>query len=115
MISRLIDFPRISAATAWAPRVDLHRSARAWICKVDLAGVREGDVRIELTDRALYIRGVRRDQRLEEGARHYLLEIAYSRFERIVELPEALPGAALVTSYRDGILTIRVEAGVEAS
>ena len=59
----------------------------------------------------LRIQGVRRDWCVEEGCCQYRMEIAYSRFERAVELPGE-PGAATVqTDYRDGMLLIRIRRG----
>jgi HSP20 family protein len=39
------------------------------------------------------------------------LEIAYSRFEREIELPAELDPAHVSTEYRDGMLLIRLVSG----
>jgi len=39
---------------------------------------------------------------------HHLMEIPYSRFERALDLPCALEAADITTTYRDGLLLVRV-------
>ena len=55
------------------------------------------------------------DPRLPSGpvcskrdTRHYQLEIAYSHFERSIELPNLDP-ARVATEYRDGMLVVRIQ------
>jgi HSP20 family molecular chaperone IbpA len=37
------------------------------------------------------------------------MEIAYSRFERVIDLPADLDQACIATEYRDGMLLIRIQ------
>lgn len=93
----------------WRPAVDVYGVHGGWLVKCDLAGVRPEDVVVTLRGRELTIQGVRRDCRVEEGCRHYLMEIAYSHFERTIVLPED-PGAARVTLNQElGMMLIRIE------
>ena len=104
-------FPPDEAAnpTAWRPAVDVYRTPRGWLLKFDLAGVRPEDVSVRLRGRCLLMRGCRRDWFAEEGAHHYLMEIAYSNFERSVELPADLEPSQVTTEYRDGLLLVRIQ------
>jgi HSP20 family protein len=54
------------------------------------------------------VRGTRRDAFYQEGCRHYQMEIAYSRFERSIALPEDLAAASMTTEYRDGLLLVHL-------
>ena len=93
----------------WQPAVDIYRSNKGWILKVDLAGVRMEDIHVHLAKRSVSISGVRRDCLLEDNScRHYSMEIAYSRFDRTVELPEDIQNARVAVDYRDGILLVRI-------
>jgi HSP20 family molecular chaperone IbpA len=56
----------------------------------------------------LTLRGTRRDWCLEEGQQHFLMEIAYSHFERTIALPCNLEEATITTEHRDGMLLVRI-------
>ena len=55
------------------------------------------------------VRGTRRDSFIEEGCRCYRLEIAYSQFERSIELPGDLGRARITKEYHEGMLLVRIQ------
>jgi HSP20 family protein len=93
----------------WRPSVDVYRTRTGWLLKFDLAGVRAEEVSVRLGGRCLTVRGCRRDWFAEEGHHHYLMEIAYSSFERSVELPADLEPSQVTTEYQDGLLLVRIQ------
>src|SRR5262245_13172063 len=98
-----------SSVGDWQPSADVYRTRDGgWLVKFDLAGVRPQDVELFAHDRCLTVRGSRRDCAIEEGCRHYRMEIAYSHFERSIELPGELGSATIATEYRDGMLLVRI-------
>ncbi len=92
----------------WRPLADVHRSAHGWLVKFELAGVDEEQVSVTLSGRWLLLRGSRADLDLVEGCRSHTMEIAYSRFERLIELPEPVEGAALEVTYRRGMFLVHL-------
>jgi len=92
----------------WQPPTDVYRTRDGWLVKFDLAGVRPEDVELSITGSRLTVRGSRRDWCQEEGCRHYLMEIAYSEFERSIVLPTDLGTAHIQTEYRYGLLLVRI-------
>lgn len=96
--------------TLWQPSADIYRLARGWLVKFELAGIRPEELEVRVCGPRLVLRGARRDIRLEEGQQSYRMEIAYNRFERVIELPCDLEGMHLATEYRDGMLLVRFEA-----
>jgi HSP20 family protein len=91
----------------WPP-VDVVRTSDGWLLRFELAGVRLEDVNLQLGRREIVLRGVRRDHMLEQGCSFYSMEITWSRFERTVQLPTDVSGAAFNLEYRDGILLVRI-------
>src|SRR5438128_10525384 len=89
---------------AWHPPADVYRTADGWLVKLDLAGVRPEDIGISTRGSRLIVRGSRRDCTVQEGCRHYRMEINYSQFERGIELPCDLDRTDIRTDYRDGML-----------
>ena len=100
---------------AWQPAADIYRTSTGWLLKFELAGVTSDDVAVEVHGSRLTVRGVRRDLLIGECCKHYSMEIAYDRFERMVELPCDLQQAHLKLEFRDGILVVRITCKRERS
>jgi HSP20 family protein len=98
---------------AWRPPADVYRTRDGWLVKFDLAGVRPEEIHLQVSGQRLTLRGTRRDWSYEEGCRHYLMEIAYSEFERSITLPDDLGQARLATEYRDGLLLVHIRTEAE--
>jgi HSP20 family protein len=93
---------------SWHPSLDVYRTPHGWLLKFDLAGVRPEDISLSVAGTRLIVRGSRRDWCADEGWCHYLMEIAYSHFERSLELPCNLDHARIATDYRDGMLLVDI-------
>jgi HSP20 family protein len=96
------------APGAWRPAADMYRCEHGWLLKFDLAGVRQEDVQIRVSGATLMVSGTRRDWRVYERQEPQSLEIAYSHFERTVELPEEIARAEIRSEYRDGMLLVHI-------
>jgi HSP20 family protein len=94
------------AGRLWNPDADVYRSQDGWIVKVDLAGVADDDLEIEIEQSYLRIRGCRRDTFYKEGFRYQQMEITYSRFEKTVQFPCSIDTASVAHDYRDGFLIV---------
>ncbi len=106
---------QIGPQLTWQPAVDVYRCAEGWLIKFELAGVRQEDVRIEANNHGLTVSGVRRDVRHFEWQEAHLMEIAYSRFERSVQLPEPINDMKLIVDFRDGMMYVRALATNECN
>src|SRR5207248_523029 len=93
----------------WRPAADVHRTREGWLVKLDLAGVHPEDVSVTAQGRQLTVRGTRKDWCLGEGCSCYVMEIAYSRFERTFTIPCDLEGARVTAEYREGMLLIQIK------
>jgi HSP20 family protein len=92
----------------WQPAADVYRTGQGWLVKVELAGVRQEDVELLTSGRMLIVRGKRTDSSIIAEYTLHSLEIAYSSFERSIELPVPLEGARVSIEYRDGMLWIHL-------
>lgn len=98
----------VTRPTRWRPAADIYRTHEGWLVKFELAGVRPEEIQLGVSGRYLTVHGQRMDTEVTEGREFYRLEIAYSRFERTVELPCELQRARLITEYRAGMLLVRI-------
>ena len=94
----------------WQPAADIYRMRDGWLVKFDLAGVRPDDISVTVSGCRLRVRGRRRDWIIEEsqGCLSHSMEIVYSHFERILELPCEMPQTGVTTEFREGMLLIRI-------
>lgn len=100
--------PLPMATTAWQPQADIYRSRDGWVVKLELAGVRPQDVSITVHGSQLRVDGVRHDWVVETGWSHHAMEIAYNRFERVIDLSCDLACARITVEGHDGMLLLRV-------
>ena len=109
-LRRFLFLPAISTPRkeAWQPRADVYRMAGGWLVKLELAGVCLEDIELTARGSTLTVQGTRRDISLHECLDCHSLEIAYSRFERIMELPGISEDAEIVASCHDGMLIVRI-------
>lgn len=102
-----------SPDSVWRPPTDVCRTAKGWLVKMELAGVKPDDVSIDIDGNALHIHGARRDYTCDEVLGHQNMEIAYQRFFRTVELPHRVDAMQISLDFRDGMLLLRVQSSKE--
>jgi len=79
----------------------------AFILKIELPGMRPGDVTVSFDDHVLTIRGERRLE-IGEGEAFHRRERSYGAFCRAFALPELVDGSEAVAVMAEGVLTLRV-------
>jgi len=113
-VNRLLDYfsgskpPTIRfSSRVWEPAIDLYETDDALIVTVELAGVRESEMEIQVERNTFTIRGERRKP-LPAGGRgaYFQMEIASGPFERTITLPMAIDAAGARASYGDGLVEV---------
>jgi HSP20 family protein len=90
------------------PAVDIVDMKKEIQVRVELPGMEEKDIEVEISDNMLTIRGERKEER-EEGTkegRYYLSERKYGSFERSLRLPEIADRDKPDAKFSKGLLTI---------
>lgn len=90
----------------WQPDVDVFETEKAIVVRVDLAGVRSGDLRVTVDGSMLRISGVRVSGETCEVKRLHQMEIASGPFERRVRVPVAFDRDQVTAHLSDGFLTV---------
>jgi HSP20 family protein len=101
-------------APLFAPPADIHETADEFVVKMDLPGVSQKDIKINLTGDALVVRGERTQEKTENGVSRHRVERVYGSFERAFTLPASLRGDRVKATYKDGVLEIHVPKAEEA-
>lgn len=90
----------------WSPPTDLFETELAYVVRIEIAGLREGDFTVNLDRGALVVTGLRQDSS-GRGSYHQL-EVRYGRFYTQVVLDGEINGSQTSAEYEDGFLTITI-------
>jgi len=99
--------------TRTTPNVDVRETETAYIMEMDLPGLTEKDVEINLKDRLLSITSEQEVKKEEEkkdssGAQYLIRERRSSAFSRRFTLPEDIDAALVEANFANGVLTITI-------
>ncbi len=94
-------------AGQWTPAVDLEELQDAYLLVVDLPGVPEDDVAIDVEGDVLTLSGARTRQ-AREGGRTIRAERGTGSFRRQLTLPDGVDAERITATYDRGVLEIRV-------
>src|SRR5439155_1905544 len=96
---------RAPGSRGWRPPVDIYEDADEVQVYVDLPGLREESIDIQLTGENLTVHGERRQEKREGG--HFVhVERAEGAFQRSFTLGVPVNADNVRASYRDGVLVI---------
>jgi len=96
-------------AQEWRPCVDVYETDGAIIVYVDAAGMDPASLSVTAETGCVTVSGIRRRPIQEEKIRRiHQLEIEHGRFSRAIPLPAPIDLQETSSSYRDGLLEIRL-------
>lgn len=90
------------------PNVDVSSNDIAHTIKVEVPGVEQDDINIEIADGTLTISGEKKQESEEKNKHFYHMERSYGSFQRILSLPEDVDESAINASFKNGVLTINL-------
>lgn len=90
------------------PFVDIKESRRNYKITVEVPGVEENDVKLEITDHTLTISGEKRSEKEEKEEHYHSIERSYGSFRRVLSLPEDAEEDGIEAKFKNGVLTITV-------
>jgi HSP20 family protein len=92
----------------WNPPADVRETEEAYVVKIEVAGVKEENLRILMEDSILTVQGVRGEDEDADQKSIHLLEIHYGQFERKFILAPGLDVDGIKADYADGFLRIKI-------
>jgi HSP20 family protein len=98
----------LRSPSGFVPDVEVRESKDAFTFRVDLPGLKEDDVDIQLVGNRLTISGERQEEKRDESDRYYAYERTYGRFSRTFTLPEGADVEHVTAELKDGVLSITV-------
>lgn len=91
-------------ASVWSPPTDVYETEKAYVARVEIAGMREDDFEVTLENNTLLISGSRPDY-MERRA-YQQMEIRFGKFSTAVSLPGLVNMELAHAEYKDGFLTV---------
>jgi HSP20 family protein len=104
--SRIAGFGASDALDRWVPLADLEETDDAYVVELELPGLADEDVDVQLDDRVLTVSGEIREKK-RTGILHRRTR-KVGRFHYTVTLPGELDEEHVEASLRDGVLTVRM-------
>ncbi len=95
------------------PPADVYESDQALIVRAEIAGLRDGDVEVQLYEDALVIAG-RRQSSLSDGRRLHEVGIRTGPFRLEVPLPRAVSASQVDAHYDAGVVVVTLPWSVRA-
>jgi HSP20 family protein len=86
--------------------VELHEQDEVLSLRIEIPGLEQNTLDIQLQDNKLCIRGEKRMHHLQDQGVYHRLECAYGQFSRVVALPAAVQFEEANAVYQNGVLTM---------
>jgi len=102
------------AVTEWSPAVDVYEDVEALRIHAELPGLKKEDVKINVHEGVLTLRGERKFENEEKKDSYYRLERSYGSFLRSFSLPTSVDAEKIHATMKDGVLELRIPKKPEA-
>jgi HSP20 family protein len=98
----------ISQTPSWSPPAEVYETPDELVINLELAGLTENDVTVEVQNNTLLVQGTRRFTRPQEDSRYFAIERNYGAFARAFSVPESTRAEDVRVSARDGIVRVAI-------
>ena len=88
------------------PTLDIGATEREYTISVEVPGVDQKDVKIEITNNTLTIRGEKKQEKEEKEKNFYRMERSYGSFQRTLSLPDDADQEKINAVFKNGVLTV---------
>lgn len=106
------DFDRIfdgfGGQSQWAPACEIDETEGHYILNLEVPGIPQDQLKVEVRDQKLIISGERKDEFKESNSNRVYTERRSGRFERSFELPQGVAVDQIEAHNHNGILSLSV-------
>ena len=95
-------------AQSWIPALDVWETESEIVYALDLPGIPEEKISVELDEGALTITAERERKQEESQDRFYRFERRYGTFTRTFGVPQGVSESDVSADYKDGVLEVHV-------
>lgn len=102
------------AAASFAPPVDIYEDAHNIVLKLEVPGMKQEDLDIQIENNNLTVRGERKFEKEEKEENFHRIERRYGSFYRAFTIPNTVNPESIKADYDAGVLRIQLEKRAEA-
>ena len=88
------------------PTLDIGATDKEYAISVEIPGVDQKDIKLEIVGNTLTISGEKKQEKEEKEKGYYRVERAYGSFKRVLSLPEDADQEAINAKFKKGVLNI---------
>lgn len=121
MNSLFQDFNRTSGeggdlmtTAAFVPPVDIYEDQHKIVLKLEVPGMKESDLDIQLENNLLTVKGERKFENEEKEENFHRIERRYGSFYRSFTIPNTVNAESVKANYDAGVLRVELEKRAEA-
>jgi HSP20 family protein len=100
--------PDSPLGSGWMPLADVYETADSFVVEVELPGLSEEDVIVQVDGDELRLRGERRSPTRERPDSFYRMERSYGAFTRSFKFPEEIDPERVNAQFLDGLLRLEL-------
>ncbi|MBU1565442.1 MAG: Hsp20/alpha crystallin family protein [Proteobacteria bacterium] len=101
-------FTPLTAEGLLKPQVDIGATDKEYSITVEVPGVSEKDVKVEISGNVITIQGEKKQEKEEKDKNYYRIERSYGSFQRVLSLPEDANQDDVKATFNKGVLTIKM-------
>lgn len=101
-------------ASSFVPPVDIYEDEQKVVLKLEVPGMKQEDLNIQMENNTLTVQGERKFENEEKEENFHRIERQYGSFYRAFTVPNTVNPDAIQANYDAGVLTIAMEKRAEA-
>ena len=102
------------STASFAPPVDIYEDEHKIVLKLEVPGMKQEDLDIQLENNTLTVRGERKFEKEEKEENFHRIERRYGSFYRAFTIPNTVNPENVKADYDAGVLNIQLEKKAEA-
>ncbi len=102
------------AKGTWHPNVDVYETEGGYVLKAELPGVSKEDIKIDINDNVLTLKGEKKFEEKTEKDNYLRIERSYGSFTRTFALSDKVDSENIKAAYKDGVLEVTLPKKEEA-
>jgi len=95
-----------AALSTWSPRMDVYENVEAITVKMDLPGIDQKDLQINLENNVMTVSGERKFEHEDKHGNCQRAECFYGTFSRSFTIPNTVAADQIKANYKDGVLSL---------
>jgi HSP20 family protein len=101
-------WPRLQTAgeTTWKPAIETYEKDGKFIVRTELPGMSDKDIRLQVVDNRLLIKGERKQETAKEDKNYHFSELTYGSCYRAIPLPGEAEVSQITAEFHNGVLEV---------